>query len=352
MNNNNKASEGQKKLLIVLLMLVVFFAAYRFAYQPLTKDTERLAEENAALEVEISDLKGKAANEAIYQAEIEAIHVSIGEILKQFGPGVTPEKSILFFINMAQAAQVQIPTISFGEPALLYTTSSLTNAEGMPYNQYAAAYNVAYSTSYEGLKTLIAYVNQFPEKMHLGTLTAAYSSETDSLSGNFSIEWYMLTGTGQQYRFEDMETIDIGNGNIFRSGSGAPDGDAGLDFNFDFGDMFGGSGTAEDEKDADDAGEVPAGNDGEDGKNEAGVDEKPDADDNDGADAGGNPDAGEDEEAGVDEKPDADDDDGTDAGGNPDGSGSDEADGDSDADDNGSAGEDENPDGEDNGGAD
>lgn len=340
MNNKNKASEGQKKLLIVLLMLVVFFAAYRFAYQPLTEDTEKLAEENAALEVEISDLKGKAANEAIYQAEIEAIHASIGEILEQFGPGVTPEKSILFFINLAQAAQVQIPTISFGEPALLYTTSSLTNAEGTPYNQYAAAYNVAYSTSYEGLKTLIAYVNQYPEKMHLGTLTAAYNSETDSLSGNFSIEWYMLTGTDRQYRFEDLETIDIGNGNIFRSGAGAPDGDAAFDFNFDFGDMFGGSGKDTDGNDAD-AEEDPAGKDAGDTGDDA--DRTPDGGDGDSADT--------DQSLDGDDNGGADGDDENDADGAPDGGDNNGEDADGNRE-NGGADADRDPDGDEDGGAD
>lgn len=241
-NNNNKTTEGQKKILIVLLMAIVLFAAYRFGYQPLREDTDQLTVENAELEKEIADLKRKAANEGLYRAETEAIREAIAGVLEKFGPGVTPEKSIMFFIDLAQAAQVQIPTISFGEPMLIYTTSSLVNEEKMPYSQYAATYNVAYSTTYEGLKTLIAYVNQYPEKMNLNTLTVAYNSETDSLSGNFSIDWYMVTGTDKQYSFEDIETVDIGNGNIFRSGSSAGIGE-GFDFEFDFGNIGGNSGT-------------------------------------------------------------------------------------------------------------
>ncbi len=78
-------------------------------------------------------------------------------------------------------------------------------------------------------------MGQYPERMHLNTLTAAYNSETDSLSGNFSIDWYMLTGTDKEYRFEDQEGIDIGNGNIFRSGSGEPGGEFTFDFDFENG---------------------------------------------------------------------------------------------------------------------
>ena len=308
--NNNKATESQKKLLMVLLMAVVFFSAYRFVYQPLVDETDALAAENRALEDEIGDLKVKAANIEYYQTETEALTERIGAVLKKFGPGVTPEKSIRFFVELARVAKVEIPTISFGDASLLYTTSSLTNGEGTPYNQYSATYNVAYSTTYQGLKTLIAYVGQYPERMHLNTLTAAYNSETDSLSGNFSIDWYMLTGTDKEYRFEDQEGIDIGNGNIFRSGSGEMGGEFTFDFDFENG--------GEDETRTDDeagmgAGTDEDGNGGEDGTvadEEAGTDEDGDggedgtvADDEAGMGAGTDEDGdGEDDGTGAEDE--------------------------------------------------
>ncbi len=349
--NNNKATESQKKLLILLLMAVVFFAAYRFAYQPLAEETATLEDENDALEREIADLKNKAQNEAIYQAETEAIHASIGEVLAKFGPGVTPEKSILFFIELARVAEVQIPTISFGTPVLVYTTSSLTNEEGAAYGQYMATYNVAYSTSYQGLKTLIAYINQYPEKMNISTLTAAYNSETDSLSGNLSIDWYMLTGTKKQYQFDDLGTIDIGNQNIFRSGSGEGAGE-GFEFEFDFGNLTGNQGDKKEDgnEDGEDAGNVDGvgGADGNDGGEDAGNADG--AEGNDGGEDAGNADSADGNDGGEDAG-NADSADGNDGGedaGNvdePEGS-----DGDSDGEDAGNADEPEGPDGNGNGG--
>ena len=315
--NNNKATESQKKLLMVLLMAVVFFSAYRFVYQPLVDETDALVAENRALEDEIGDLKVKAANIEYYQTETEALTEKIGAVLKKFGPGVTPEKSIRFFVELARVAKVEIPTISFGDASLLYTTSSLTNGEGTPYNQYSATYNVAYSTTYQGLKTLIAYVGQYPERMHLNTLTAAYNSETDSLSGNFSIDWYMLTGTDKEYRFEDQEGIDIGNGNIFRSGSGEPGGEFTFDFDFENGGEDGtvtddeagmGTGTDEegdDEEDttgAEDEAGMGAGMDEDGDGEEDGTEADEDGDseeDGDGADDEAGMGAGADDEAGM-----------------------------------------------------
>ncbi len=98
--NNNKATESQKKLLMVLLMAVVFFSAYRFVYQPLVDETDALVAENRALEDEIGDLKVKAANIEYYQTETEALTEKIGAVLKKFGPGVTPEKSIRFLLSL------------------------------------------------------------------------------------------------------------------------------------------------------------------------------------------------------------------------------------------------------------
>ena len=103
----------------------------------------------------------------------------------------------------------------------------------------------------------------------------------------------MLTGTDKEYRFEDQEGIDIGNGNIFRSGSGEPGGEFTFDFDFENGGEDGtvtddeagmGAGTDEDgdgEEDttgADDEAGMGAGTDEDGNGDEAGMGARTDKD--------------------------------------------------------------------------
>lgn len=214
----SKVTDGQKKLLVLLLMVVVFFAAYRFGFAPMQEKAEKIEKECEQLNEEISGLKAKAKNEKKYLEAIESNAKAIKEQLAVFGPGVTPEKSILFFRDLENETGTTVSSISFGTPVLLSVTESLTGALGMPLQQYVTSYNIAYMTSYDGIKQCIDVVNQYPEKMHISNISMIYNGETDKMNGSMSVEWYSLLGTDKAYSFEDIDTVDIGTGNIFRSG--------------------------------------------------------------------------------------------------------------------------------------
>lgn len=215
----SKATEKQKQLLIVLLMVMVLFAAYQFGYRHFSDKAQELQTENEQLQSDINLLRAKVQNEEMYQTFTAANKESIKEIIAKFGPGVTPEKSILFFIALCEQADMEISAISFGEPGLFYSAANLSGEDGQPMQAYRTSFGITYTATYEGLKQCIDYINQYPERMNITMLTAAYNSNTAGLSGTMSIDWYSLTGTGKEYTFPELEQIDLGNDNIFRSGN-------------------------------------------------------------------------------------------------------------------------------------
>lgn len=215
----SKATESQKRLIVVLLMVIVMFAAYQYGYKHFADKAEVLQTENEQLETEIAQLKAKVKNEKMYETQTVLNHMIVEEMIKRFGPGVTPEKSILFFVELCEEAEMEITAISFGTPMTFFNGSNLTAEDGVPMHGYRTSFGITYTTTYEGLKACVDYIKQYPERMNITNLTAAYSSEEAALSGTMNIDWYSLVGNGQEYTFPELDQIDLGNDNIFRSGS-------------------------------------------------------------------------------------------------------------------------------------
>lgn len=215
----SKVTDSQKMLIVVLLMVIVMFAAYQYGYRYFASQRDAIQTENEDLERVIAQRKVKVENEKKYEAETLLNRKLVEEITKQFGPGVTPEKSILFFIDLCEQADMEISSISFGTPVSYFNGTHLKGEDGMPMTGYRTTFGITYKTTYEGLKACVDYINQYPERMNMVNLTMAYSAEDAALTGTMSIDWYSLVGNGEEYTFPALEQIDLGNGNVFRSGS-------------------------------------------------------------------------------------------------------------------------------------
>lgn len=213
-----KSSDSQKNLLFLLLIVVIFFAAYQFGYQPVVQETLEIESENTLLESRLTLLQTKAGDEELYHSIQLANDEAIDQIIADFGAEVSPEKSILFVLDLCSRTGMEISSISFGEDTLLYTGVQLTGEEGVPLREYSRSLTVSYTVTYEGLKRCLAYINEYFEKMNVSSLSAAYDSRSAMLSGTMTIDWFSVTGTEKTYVFEDLPAVDIGNGNIFRSG--------------------------------------------------------------------------------------------------------------------------------------
>ncbi|MDE7297601.1 MAG: hypothetical protein K2N94_02080 [Lachnospiraceae bacterium] len=215
----NKSTDSQKLLLGVLVLVLIMFSAYWFGYRNLAEQTEIVEAENEQLSREIVLLERKVKNQELYETQTVSNRELVSGLLEIFGPGVTPEKSILFFIEMGEQYGMEISSITFNETQPFYQAVWLNGEEGLPLSAYANTFNISYSTTYEGLKGCIEYINQYPERMSLQSMTTAYHAEDGLLTGTLSVIWYSLTGTDKVYSAPEFENVPYGNENIFRSGN-------------------------------------------------------------------------------------------------------------------------------------
>lgn len=216
----SNVKDSQKTLLAVLLVIVIIFAAYRFGYSYFEDKAATLNEESQTLQEEIDALRAKEKNIPNYKAQKELNQTIVKNVLAQYGPGVTPEKSIMFVVDTAKEMFLDVSSISFGSENLLFTANAIAGVDEQPVEQYVTTMSIAYETTYAGLKNFLNIIRKYPEKMNVDTLSVSYNSEKDTIFGVLAMSWYRVSGTDKKYEFADLEDIEIGEENIFHGGSG------------------------------------------------------------------------------------------------------------------------------------
>lgn len=79
---------------------------------------------------------------------------------------------------------------------------------------------ISYECSYMVFKQMLNYIKQYEERMVMSTLSASYNEEEEIVSGVFTLEQYAVKGLEREYTEVQVPEVNIGNGNIFVSGSG------------------------------------------------------------------------------------------------------------------------------------
>ncbi len=216
--------EIQKFLLMLVLVILMVVVAVVYLYLPLVEDKEALVEENVALNTEWIELQNMARDTEIFKERINASKTEIGKVLSRYGAGNTPEKSIVFVKRMEDEIGVKIPNVSFSVPTTLTSvqTPMVQEAEDETYSiQYSninlltETLTMSYSCTYDQLKQLIDFVNVYPERMNIKSVSISYDTETGDLSGSLVLNLYAVTGTDKKYTEPKVEDIRLGEENIF-----------------------------------------------------------------------------------------------------------------------------------------
>ncbi len=80
-----------------------------------------------------------------------------------------------------------------------------------------------FTTNYEGFQRLVDYINNYPDKTVIDSVSVSADSTTGLLSGSLVIKRYALNGTGKLYEAPVIEDISIGTDNIFGTDSSMED---------------------------------------------------------------------------------------------------------------------------------
>ena len=118
----------------VIIIVLILLASYKFLYSPSIEKAETIEKENQQLEARKMELNNKIANKSMYQEGIDSSKKIIDSIFEKYGPGNTPEKTIMMIVDLCNMTGVSVNSISFSDAVSLYllpesSSSSLSTGE-------------------------------------------------------------------------------------------------------------------------------------------------------------------------------------------------------------------------------
>lgn len=216
--------EIQKFLLMLVLVVLLAVVAVIYLYMPLLEERNAMVAENIKLNERWIELKNMSRDKEVFKEKINASRTEISKVLNRYGVGNTPEKSIMLVTRMEAEVGVKIPSVTFSAPTVLTSveTPMIEDTGEGTYNiQYTnidlltETLTMNYSCTYEQLKKLIDFINAYPERMNIKSISVSYDSETSNLSGALTLNLFAVTGTDRVYTEPKIEDIRLGEDNIF-----------------------------------------------------------------------------------------------------------------------------------------
>ncbi len=210
-----KISQKHIQYLLLLLIVVIGFCAYQFGYVKFVEAANKVKTENKAIEARIDELNAKEEHRAEWTEGVENSSTKIKELLKKYGPGNTPEKSIMFARSLEKNADMTIPSVAFNPDTVIFVSEDL-DENGNPRVEIDQTYiSINFTTTYEGLKKCFDYINKYPERMNVNGFTASYDQETSMLGGNMVINMFGVKDEDHVYSDPSVPGVSIGIKNIF-----------------------------------------------------------------------------------------------------------------------------------------
>lgn len=213
-----KGSNKQTTRLLIIVVVVLILAIFYMIGNSLAEQKKSIDAENVTLQTRVDELNNKIQYQALYEKEIENAKKAIPEILDLYGPGNTPEKSIMFVVQLADATVSEVASITFGEEELFFSTTNISSVDGMGVYGYTSKLTFPVKTDYQGLKGIIDYINTYEERMTIDAINMSYDQQTGDLAGTIDVNLYAITGTEKVYEAPATGVSQIGTTNIFGTG--------------------------------------------------------------------------------------------------------------------------------------
>lgn len=247
-------SERDKKLLLILCALLILAGSYFLVYEKNMSKAAELTASNEQLQVRVDELSQMEAQKEEKVAETGRYKSYIKFVQEQFPAEVRTEDALVMLDELERTADMTIVSVDFkmnqpfwpAEASAEGTTADTsTEGEGSTTDNsteagtteatagdttgsedvaqealsgYESKITIGYTTTYQGLKKAIDYINHSTNHMSLGAVNVTFDSSTGNLMGALTINMYSLSGSeiNKEYLppFIDGNT---GRDNIFGS---------------------------------------------------------------------------------------------------------------------------------------
>lgn len=272
-----KITDSQKAILIGILGVAIAALTILYVAKPNWESMQATQSENMALEQRLMDLQDKQSRRDLYLAETEEYQQKFDDILNAFPSDLNQEISIVFVDGIREDHDFTIDSLGLGEKEQFYTlgigggdtalnadgtvpaeevpadgtapaegatetadTGAVTDAEANAdggvvdtsgYLCYRAAFPIAYAGSYDAIKDVVSYVDNYSDRMVVDSIDIAYDEENDLYTGELNMMCYAIESEDRPERKIELDEVEIGVDNIFQNGSGGGSGSSSSSLN-------------------------------------------------------------------------------------------------------------------------
>ncbi|MDD6254825.1 MAG: hypothetical protein PUA82_02290 [Eubacteriales bacterium] len=261
------ASSGLSTVLIIGIILAVVLASLMgfMIYK-----THELAVSNTKLENRIDRDKKLQKSESDYETQTDELNTETENIIDKYGAGNTPEKTIMFLVNLSSTSGISVNSVEFGDEenvtvdangnklkgaakapdptkqedtsdssssdsaassaggtsqnggssadssadAKKGSSSSDSSSDSNKYYLYKYPVTISYTGTYSQLKSAVKFIEDYGERMTINDITSTYDETTGRITGTITLNMYTLTGTEKQYSDPNVSG-SLGNADIF-----------------------------------------------------------------------------------------------------------------------------------------
>lgn len=202
---------------LIVVMALVIYLAYSFGYQNYVEKAKTTETECDTIQSQINDLTAKSAMKSEWEQQIEESDSIIDAILAKYGPGNTPEKSLVMVVDLCKKIGCSVSSVSFGENNLIYESTVLDENEVPKNKLYKSSLSLSVSAGYTQMKKIMDYINSNPERMNVDSFNLSYDQATGKLSAGIIMNLFAVEDANHHYVAPVIEDIEIGNENLFKS---------------------------------------------------------------------------------------------------------------------------------------
>lgn len=240
---NIDLSMKEKRLLLILGAFIILFLAYQFGFVVLMNKASKNNEQIDGLEARVEQLEMMEVNKSVYTKGIKENNEKINEIYSKFVNDTTAENNILFIKDIEDKTGVEVSEIDLYDKAVISNQSSeanttttdtttSTSADGSSVDSsvgttqsteqamfvqsgfnYMVKFN--FKASYNELKEMITYINQYPYFRTIDNVSVVFDSDTGELMGELTLNIYTLVDATNAYEEPISNVHEIGVDNIF-----------------------------------------------------------------------------------------------------------------------------------------
>lgn len=249
--------DSEKALLLGVAGIAAAGLSFVYAAKPNMEKVKSINAENVALRQRLSELQTKQADRDRYLAETEEYLAEYDTVLNSFPADLNQEVTIMFVQGIRDNYEFNAESMEMGEKEQFYTlgigggdtalgaqpvattddttSEETTEAPAMTsedvaatptiqaanYDCYRAIFPIKYSGDYQSIKDVVAYIDNFGDRMTVNSINIAYEPEDDVYTGTIEMYCYSVEGEDRPERTVDLNGVETGVNNIFNSGAAA-----------------------------------------------------------------------------------------------------------------------------------